>query len=191
MKTQSLPPAAGEAAHKSQFHSMTLVEGFRGISRKLVWEYRGQRIEQVYRTHDVRNKTHNGFAWHVLFNDGTVVQDLTRAQAKARIDAWWDDNPAPTAMSVATAIYAKDRQLSAVAETLRSLDQTPADATQLELPSRVKFLGTLLVSEDEGTAIGTFHNVQGRADYREAILRRLNKCASSISEESTRAGLGL
>lgn len=42
------------------------------------------------------------------------------------------------------------------------------------LPARVKFDGSLLVSHDENTAVGTFHNVAGRADYRPAIANALN-----------------
>lgn len=68
-------------------YPMKLISGT-AVSRKRRWMYRGHTIVQTYRTHDVRNKTHRGYEWHVEFNDGTFEHPVggTRLRAKAAID---------------------------------------------------------------------------------------------------------
>ncbi len=55
------------------------------------YSYRGQIITQRYRSHDVRNKTHNGYEWGIEWKNqfahkGSDIQIATRAKAKARVD---------------------------------------------------------------------------------------------------------
>lgn len=51
----------------------------------------------------------------------------------------------------------------------------PADnAHVLPFPSRVKFVGALLCSEDESVCLGTFHDRTGRPSVRDALIQRLN-----------------
>ena len=53
------------------------------MSRRRKYSYRGKVIVQTYRTHDVRNKTHNGYSWEVEFRGG---DHGTRQKAKASVD---------------------------------------------------------------------------------------------------------
>lgn len=67
---------------------MVLVDGS-PISRRRRYSYRGHFIVQTYRSHDVRNATHNGFDWHVEWATGGAAYPggrANRANAKALID---------------------------------------------------------------------------------------------------------
>ena len=69
-------------------HAMTLKSGFPGVSKTVIWSYRGYTIAQRFRTYDVRNKTHKGFSWSVLDRAGLQISTdlVTRKEAKARVD---------------------------------------------------------------------------------------------------------
>jgi hypothetical protein len=65
---------------------MKLIAGSPATNRRR-HAYRGHVITQQYRTHDVRNKTHNGYWWGVEFVGGQSAHGLaSRADAKALID---------------------------------------------------------------------------------------------------------
>lgn len=67
-------------------HKMTLVSGS-VLHRRRVWSYRGLNVIQTYNSHDVRNKTHNGFTWEVEWSFGQYSMPYrSREQAKRAID---------------------------------------------------------------------------------------------------------
>lgn len=69
-------------------YRMTALSGW-AQSKRRTYSYRGQVITQEYRSHDVRNKTHNGYWWGVQFATGQSIHGLTtRAAAKAAIDRY-------------------------------------------------------------------------------------------------------
>ena len=69
-------------------NTQKLIEGFPGISQRVKWAYRGYIIVQRFRSHDGRNKTHNGFDWEVLDPKGdTVYRTHLRKRAREYIDA--------------------------------------------------------------------------------------------------------
>jgi len=72
-------------------HKMTVTSGWVGSSTRVTYSYRGHTITRTYRSHDVRNKTHNGYWWDVKFSDGKSIHGLaTRAAAKNAIDRFED-----------------------------------------------------------------------------------------------------
>lgn len=69
--------------------AMRLVNGFDGVSQKLVYSYRGHEITRTYRNHDGRNKTHKGYWWSVAFLSGQGMHGLSRRMdAKDAIDRY-------------------------------------------------------------------------------------------------------
>lgn len=73
---------------KTSYH-MKLIDGS-PASKRRKYIYRGHVITQEYRPHDVRNKTHNGYFWHVAFagTDASRHNLATRKEAKHTIDLW-------------------------------------------------------------------------------------------------------
>jgi predicted secreted protein len=70
-------------------YPMTVITGSPGITNRVVYGYRGHRITRSYRTHDVRNKTHNGYWYDVAFADGKGLHGLaTQKDAKSAIDRY-------------------------------------------------------------------------------------------------------
>ena len=99
-------------------HKMTLVDGGPSSMHRR-YTYRGHTIEQSYRPHDVRNKTHRGFVWCVLWKPDWQIQKVkmsfyrTRDLAKAAVDYRMDapeppaEHPDPAATATMRAAYAE------------------------------------------------------------------------------------
>lgn len=64
-------------------HPMKVVDGLPGVTTVTVYEYRGHKITQRFRSYDSRNKTHNGYDWNTDL--GQPIGN-TRKRAKELID---------------------------------------------------------------------------------------------------------
>lgn len=105
-------------------HRMSIVDGWSSSSVRVTYSYRGHTITRTYRTHDVRNKTHNGYWWAVKFKDGKSLHGLSRrADAKAAIDrfeAALSSSPASEVLSSAVSPHAEPHPAPSPVESLAS-----------------------------------------------------------------------